>query len=203
MVRSTRRRLTLALDLSMTAIIVLLAANFALAQQAERQSAPASSAPEPIQSADEAYRKGSEFQKKQDYAEALRWYRMAADRGNAQAQVGVGNLYAQGQGVPQDYSEALRWFRMAADQGNSEAQNDVGLFYLSGLGVSQDYPEGLRWLHKAADQGNEVAQRNIGMAYLLGMGVPPNRTEAIRWLRKAADKGDEDAKTALKSLGAQ
>jgi TPR repeat protein len=41
------------------------------------------------------------------------------------------------------------------------------------------------------------------MAYLQGMGVPPNRTEAIRWFRKAADKGDEDAKTALKSLGAQ
>lgn len=203
MVRSARRRVTMALGLSMTAITLFLAANLALAQQAERQSAPASSTPEPGRSADEAYRKGSEFQQKQDYAEAMRWYRMAADRGNAQAQVAVGNLYGQGQGVPQDYSEALRWFRLAADQGNSEAQNDVGFFYLSGLGVSQDYPEALRWLHKAADQGNEVAQVSIGMAYLNGLGVPQNRTEAIRWFHKAADKGDEDAKNALKALGAQ
>jgi hypothetical protein len=39
----------------------------------------------------------------QDYAEAAKWYRMAADRGNAAGQQSFGSLYLNGQGVPQDY----------------------------------------------------------------------------------------------------
>lgn len=191
------------LCLSMTAITLMLSATLALAQQAGRPSAADSSALKPIASADEAYRKGKEFNKKENYTEAMRWYRMAADRGNAQAQVAIGDLYGEGQGVPQNYSEALRWYRLAANQGNREAQNDIGMFYLSGWGVPKDYAEAMRWLRKAADQGNEVAQRNIGVLYLQGLGVTQDRAEAIRWFRKAADKGDEDAKNALKYLGAK
>ena len=199
--RSVHRNLTVSLYLCMTAIALMLSATLALAQQAGRPAVPDSSATKPMASADEAYRKGKEFDNKQNYTEAMRWYRMAADTGNAEAQVAVGNLYGEGQGVPRDYSEALRWFRMAAARGNAEAQNDIGMFYLSGWGVPQDYAEAMRWLRKAADQGNELAQRNIGVLYLQGLGVKPDRAEAIRWFRKAADKGDEDAKNALKFLG--
>jgi TPR repeat protein len=129
--------------------------------------------------------------------DAIRKYRAAAEKGDAKAQVELGNLYAQ----QEKYAEALPWFRKAADQGNAEAQNDVGFFLLTGMGAAQDPVEGMRWLRKAADQGNEVAQRNIGMAYLQGIGVKPDRAEAIRWFKKAAEKGDEDAKQALKLLG--
>ena len=73
----------------MTAIALMLSATLALAQQAGRPAAD-SPALKPIASADEAYRKGEEFNKKQNYTEAMRWYRMAADRGNAQAQIEVG-----------------------------------------------------------------------------------------------------------------
>lgn len=198
MVRSARRNVALALYLGVT---LMLPATLALAQKAGPPSAADSSALKPTASADEAFRKAEEFNKKKNYTEAMRWYRVAADRGNAQAQVEVGNLYGQGQGVPQNYGEALRWYRLAANQGNDEAQNNVGFFYMSGWGVPQDYAEAMRWLRKAADQGNEVAQRNIGMIYLQGMGVTPDRAEAIRWFRKAADKGDEDSKNALKYLG--
>jgi TPR repeat protein len=115
---------------------------------------------------DEAFRKGEEFKKNNKYSEAMRSYRAAADQGHAQAQVEIGNLYGEGQGVAQNHAEALRWFRMAAERGNAEAQNNVGLFYVSGMGVAKDSTEGMRWLRKSADQGNEVAQRNIGMVYL-------------------------------------
>jgi TPR repeat protein len=191
MVRSTRQNLTLSLYLGMTAIALMLSAPLASAQQAAQPSAA------------DSYRKAEEFSKKKNYTEAMRWYRMAADRGNAQAQVEIGNLYMEGQGVSQSYSEALRWFRLAANQGNIEAQNDIGFIYLTGLGVPKDYAEAMRWLRKSADQGNEVAQRNIGVIYLQGWGVTQDRAEAIRWFRKAAEKGDEDAKSALKSLGAK
>jgi hypothetical protein len=59
----------------------------------------------------------------QDYAEAARWYRKAADQGIDWAQYNLGELYKDGRGVPQDYAEAARWFRKAADQGHADAQN--------------------------------------------------------------------------------
>jgi hypothetical protein len=46
----------------------------------------------------------------QDYAEAARWYRKAADQGNADAQNNLGVMYGNGQGVPQDYVRAHMWF---------------------------------------------------------------------------------------------
>ena len=42
--------------------------------------------------------------------EAARWYRKAADQGNAAAQFNVGMMYELGQGVMQDYAEAARWY---------------------------------------------------------------------------------------------
>ncbi|MGN6876123.1 tetratricopeptide repeat protein, partial [Neisseria sp. P0021.S007] len=39
---------------------------------------------------------------RQDYAEALKWYRKAAEQGDARAQSDLGLMYANGQGVRQD-----------------------------------------------------------------------------------------------------
>ena len=50
----------------------------------------------------------------QDYVEAARWYRKAADQGYADAQTGLGVLFDKGLGVAQDSAEAERWFRKAA-----------------------------------------------------------------------------------------
>ncbi len=38
----------------------------------------------------------------QDYQEALKWYRLAAEQGNAIAQYNLGFMYDNGEGVPQD-----------------------------------------------------------------------------------------------------
>jgi hypothetical protein len=46
----------------------------------------------------------------QDNAEAVRWYRKAADQGYANAQYALGFTYHKGQGVPQDDAEAVRWY---------------------------------------------------------------------------------------------
>jgi TPR repeat protein len=54
-----------------------------------------------------------------DYAEALKWYRKAADQGHALAQNGVGVCYERGCGVLKDYAEAVKWFRKAAELGEA------------------------------------------------------------------------------------
>jgi len=61
----------------------------------------------------------------QDEKEAVRWYRLAANRGNVLAQFNLGWMYANGRGVSQDAAEAEKWYRLAADQGNVLAQYKI------------------------------------------------------------------------------
>ena len=136
----------------------------------------------------------------QDYAEAARWYRKAADLGFAAAQAQLGNMYCVGQGVPQDYAECARWFRKAADQAQTQAvvQYDLGVLYANGQGVPQDYVQAAAWYRKAADQGLAAAQFSLGWFYDLGHGVPrQDYVQAAAWYRKAADQGNADAQRQL------
>ena len=55
----------------------------------------------------------------QDDAEAVRWFRLAAEQGDATAQNNLGVRYGTGRGVPQDDAEAVRWYRLAAEQGHA------------------------------------------------------------------------------------
>ena len=59
------------------------------------------------------------------FSEALSAYRIAADRGFAPAQTGLGYLYQNGQGVGQSDAEAVRLYRLAADQGYAMAQDNL------------------------------------------------------------------------------
>ena len=93
----------------------------------------------------------------QDYAEAVRWFLLAAEQGNARAQSNVGTMYGNGDGVAQDYAEAMRWFRLAAEQGNARAQSNVGMMFDNGDGVAQDYVLAHMWYNIAAANGDNKA----------------------------------------------
>jgi TPR repeat protein len=60
----------------------------------------------------------------QSYAEAMKWYLMAADQGDAVAQYNLGVTYSQGLVVTQDYVQAHMWYNLAAAQG----QKDSGIW---------------------------------------------------------------------------
>ncbi len=74
---------------------------------------------------DEAYKTGLRYYEgvgvTKDYAEALKWYRKAANQGHSLAQYDIGSMYYNGEGVNKDVAEALNWYQKAADQGNSLA----------------------------------------------------------------------------------
>lgn len=56
-----------------------------------------------------------------DLAAAARWYRRAAERGDAVGQMNLGEMYAQGWGLTRDRVRALAWFSLAAAQGRQWA----------------------------------------------------------------------------------
>jgi TPR repeat protein len=59
---------------------------------------------------------------KQNYKEAIKWYKLAAEQDSATAQKKLGVCYADGKGVKQNYKEALRWFQLAAEHGDEDAK---------------------------------------------------------------------------------
>jgi TPR repeat protein len=122
----------------------------------------------------------------QDYAEAAKWYRKAAEQGHAMAQSQLGLMFASGQGVPQDFAEAARWCRPAAEAGVAEAQWQLGDMHIKGQGVPQDYTKAAEWCRKAAEQGNPNAQMLLGALYHNGQGVPRDYVQAQMWLTLAA-----------------
>ena len=97
----------------------------------------------------------------QDYIEAVRWFRMAAEQGDANAQVNLGVMYGIGKGVTQDDAEAVRWFRLAAEQGDASAQFGLGLMYNNGEGVTQDYVRAHMWYNIAAANGYDQKNRDL------------------------------------------
>ncbi len=91
----------------------------------------------------------------QNQAEAVRWYRLAADGGNTEAQVDLGTLYTEGYGVPQNYAEALRLFRAAAEKGNARAQVKIGKMYEDGRGIPRDLVQAHMWWNLAGAHGDK------------------------------------------------
>ena len=127
---------------------------------------------------------------RKNYAVAAKLYREAADAGNAVAQVGIGVLLRNGDGVSQNEGEAVKWFRKAAAQGYARGQAQVGLRAVMGQGVSENWREAEQWCGKAADQYDALGLYCLGVMYQFGLGVPHDLETAIRYFDRAEDQGD-------------
>ena len=148
----------------------------------------------------------------QDDAEAVRWYRLAAEQGHADAQFNLGVMYDTGRGVSQDYAEAVRWYRLAAEQGHAIAQRrldemlksraDADGDYQKGLNAynKRDYATALRELKPLAEQGDADAQYKLGVMYSNGRGAPQDDKEAVKWFRLAAEQGEAFAQQRLDAI---
>ena len=96
----------------------------------------------------------------QDYAEAVKWYRMAAEQGNALGQTNLGVMHEKGKGVPKGYAEAVEWYRLAAEQGHASAQTNLGVMYDKGQGVLQDNVLAHMWYNLGAANGSKNGPKN-------------------------------------------
>ena len=60
-----------------------------------------------------------------DEAEAVKWFRKAAEQNVADAQFSLGVCYDSGEGVAKDEVEAYKWWLLAAGQGNDDAKYNM------------------------------------------------------------------------------
>ena len=59
--------------------------------------------------------------------EAVRWYRKAAEQGDAGAQSNLGSMYAMGDGVAKNMPKAYAWWSLAKSQGDRSAMQNVAV----------------------------------------------------------------------------
>jgi TPR repeat protein len=133
-----------------------------------------------------------------DMAQAAEWYRRAAEKGHAGAQVNVAMMYFEGHGVSRDVAQAIRWYEKAAGQQDAIAMFSLASIYASGAAaIARDTAKAATWYRRAADQGLITAQYQLGLSYRDGRGVPRDASQATAWLLKAADRGLADAQLEL------
>jgi TPR repeat protein len=150
------------------------------------------------------YQKGVPYGFNKDADEAVKWYRLAADQGNAHAQYKLGEMYDEGDGVPKDYAEAVKWFRLAAEQGLFTAISSLSFMYISKVEASaKDEAEIDKWYRKAAEQGDADAQFEVGLMYFFGRRVTKDLVQAHMWLNIAGANGNRYANSNLLAVASE
>jgi len=148
---------------------------------------------------------------KQDYQEAVNWYRLGAEQGDVCMQYNCACLLNSTglDGVRQDNAEAFKWFLNAAKAGLPAAQNNVGNLYTRGHGVDRNKDEAFMWFQRAAEpkglsyKGSQDAQCNLGELYWAGDGAVKQSSEkALHWFTLAANQGHLNAVHRLKEMAA-
>jgi len=137
-----------------------------------------------------------------DYAGARKILEPLARGGDADAQLKLGVMYANGEGVSQDPAEAARWFVRAAERGKADAQYALGMMYLEGVGVLADEALALRWLLAAAEQESPHALNAIGELVMRHLCPSQDHAAAVAWFSRAARLGDSRALYNLGMLNA-
>lgn len=132
----------------------------------------------------------------------IEYYQLLAEKGDIQAQVGLGQLHYQGgRGVELDYQKAMHYFTQAANAGNAIAMAYLGKIYLDGSDeIKQDNETALKYFKKASDLGNPVGQSGLGLMYLYGRGVEKDYNKALKYFSAAADQGWVDGQLQLGNM---
>jgi TPR repeat protein len=125
----------------------------------------------------------------------------AAQKGDVNAQLKLGEMYRDGIGVTINFDEAIKWFTAAAKNGSKVGKQQLSI--LMNKPIIQQLPAYkddnsnvnnssvfLEYLNRA-ERGDVYAQFKLGCMYEDGeYGVVQNYSEALKWYKKAAKQGD-------------
>jgi tRNA A-37 threonylcarbamoyl transferase component Bud32 len=130
-------------------------------------------------------------------AEAVTYYRQAADSGDLPSLFRLGELLHLGKGIAINELDASTKIKKAAEAEYLPAWVVLGDRYEKGLGLRRSDKDAAFWYRRAAEKGEPEAQARIADWYMRGKGVDKDETEGVNWFRKAADQGNSEAQYGL------
>ena len=136
---------------------------------------------------------------------AVEYYSISAAWEYGEAELAMGNMFREGDGVEQDLRKAVIYYRSAAIHGSEEARSrleelcefvrpdDSELAELaeeSRKAYSKgDYDRAFLTARLPAEYGDKWAQEILGLCYKWGTGTRKNLKLAAKWFLKAAEAG--------------
>ena len=129
----------------------------------------------------------------------MRYFEMAADRGNNLAMHYLGDIHRAGELVKKSDSLAYSYYSSAAAGGLAQSQRMMGHFHEKGIYVARDHGKALEWYTLAAKQNEPEALYKVGMYQveqdsIYGLNKRQLRkSPAIEYMRKAAKLGNKEA----------
>ena len=122
--------------------------------------------------------------------EHVQYFRHTADRGDASAQVAMGNVYYHGAfDMPRDEQRARSLWQAAAAQGRADAHAHLGFLELR----NGNNATAVKYLRTAAKNGDKFGLHGMGYALYHGIGVEKDYTEAFRHFKRAAEMDHAEA----------
>ena len=130
----------------------------------------------------------------QNYLEAMKWYRRAAEYGHGFSLYRLGYCYQFGYGLDKNLDKAMQCYRKALDNGYKQAKESLNK--LEEYNKARENRERLEVLQKDAKCGDMEAQYALGEHYFMSK----NYDEAKKWYKQASELGYDKAKVALERL---
>lgn len=127
-----------------------------------------------------------------DYAQARKWYELAAAQDEISSIRMLGLLYYYGHGVDEDRDQAFAYFKKAADRDDRISAYMLRHYYLED-GKYKDAALGIKYLTRAADAGDDDALYELGLEYVRGVNVTKDLYMGYDYLCRAAAAGNADA----------
>lgn len=113
-----------------------------------------------------------------DHEQAVHWFRVAADAGNAEGLAMFAFCQLEGLGLPRDVEQARGHLERAAAAGSVTAQFHLGRVLVAGWGGAPDAARGFALYTAAAAQGHADATFNLASCLDAGWGCQPDRLGA-------------------------
>ena len=120
-------------------------------------------------------------------AEAVEWYRKAAENGQLGLWYKMGRFYEDGEAVPQDLVQSVYYYERSAAEGEVGGINSMGVACYSGRGVPQDRAKAFEYFRRAYEElDNDYGVDFLARCYLEGWGTPPDygKAYALAWKYK-------------------
>lgn len=136
------------------------------------------------------------------YDEAVKWFTLAAQSGDAPAMLELGRIYRDAP-LPSIRNEnmAVNWFLKSAQQCYEPAYLELGAVYEQPNSTLENAREAIHWFELAAMQGSTEAQIQLAKLFARGgRGVQPNYVNALKWLlvvKKGAELSGDTATDGL------
>ena len=113
-----------------------------------------------------------------DHEQAVYWFQLAADAGDAEGLAMLAQCQLDGLGLPRDPVQARERLEQAAAQGSVSAAFHLGRALVAGWGGPADAARGVALYAAAAAQGHADATFNLAACLDAGWGCQPDRLGA-------------------------